>query len=86
MKILRLEIAFLLAATLMFSGCSMLTAQGRRERAYAHYVAKRSHGRVIQQRKLSAQRAHIPELTPSAPVVTTEVSGPESVTSSEGGG
>ena len=79
-------IVFVLLAALPFSGCSMLTAQGRRERAYAHYVAKSSNGRVKQQRRLSSLRARIPELFPSPPVVTTGTSGPESVTSSEGGG
>jgi hypothetical protein len=78
-------IIFLLLAALPFSGCSMLTAQGRRERAYAHYVAKSSKGRVKQQRRLSSLRSRIPELFPRPPVVTTGVSGPESVTSGEGG-
>ena len=79
-------IVFVLLAALPFSGCSMLTAQGRRERAYAHYVAKSSKGRVKQQRRLSGLRAHIPQLFPSPPVITTGTSGPESVTSGEGSG
>ncbi|HEY1582120.1 MAG TPA: hypothetical protein VGF73_03355 [Chthoniobacterales bacterium] len=70
---------FLLAATL-FSSCSMLTAQGRRERAYEHYVRKSSLGRLKQQRRLSFKKAKIPFLPPSEPAETTSVSGPESVT------
>ena len=81
MKVVRLTIALLLCGSFLLSGCSMLTAQGRREHAYARYVAKRSKGRVKQQTVLSALRAHIPESSPSTPIVTTTVSGPESVTS-----
>jgi len=81
------HLALVLVGVLLLSGCSMLTAQGRRERAYAHYVAKSSKGRIKLQRKLSSQRARIPILEPSPPVITTGVSGPESVTNSgEGGG
>jgi hypothetical protein len=79
-------ISLLLAGSILLSGCSMLTAQGRRERAYARYVAKCSHRRVKQQSVLSALRSHIPKLEPTEPVVTTELGGPESVTSVPGSG
>jgi len=77
--------AFLLLAAIVFNGCSMLTAQGRREHAYASYVRKCSKGRVKQQSRLSKLQSKIPKLTPSDPVVTTGVGGPESVTTGDGG-
>ena len=81
------QLALLLLGALLLSSCSMLTAQGRSERAYARYVAKCSKSRIKQQRKLTRQHFRIPILEPSEPVITTGVSGPESVTSSgEGGG
>jgi hypothetical protein len=79
-------ITLLLVGSILFSGCSMLTAQGRRERAYAHYVAKYSRGRVKQQSVLSKLRAHIPKFEPTQPVVTTELSGPGAVSGAPGGG
>ena len=77
--------ALLLLAVLFFSGCSMLTAQGRREHAYASYVRKCSHARVKQRRRLRKQQAVIPQLEPSEPVVRMDVAGPESVTTGDGG-
>ena len=85
---------FLVGNLLLCSGCSMLTAQGRRERAYAHYVAKYSHGRVKQQRKLRFLGASkIPHPKPSEPVESIQIGeaggGPESVTTASdasGGG
>jgi hypothetical protein len=74
----------LLSATLL-SGCSMLTAQGRRERAYAKYVRKCSNGRVKQQSRMSSWRDKIPHLTPSEPVVRMDVAGPEAVTTGDSG-
>jgi ribosomal protein S9 len=73
---------------MLLTNCSMLTAEGRREHAYARYVAKRSKGRVKQQQVLLGFRSKIPKTEPSEPIITTEVSGPQSVTGSgsEGGG
>lgn len=77
--------AFLLLAMFLLNGCSMLTAQGRREHAYASYVRKCSKSRVKQQSHLSSWRSKIPKLTPSEPVVSTEVGGPESATAGSTG-
>jgi len=63
----------------------MLTAQGRREHAYARYVRKCSNGRVKQQSRISSWRLKIPQLTPSEPVVRMDAAGPEAVTSGDGG-
>jgi hypothetical protein len=79
------NLALFLLGALLLSSCSMLTAQGRRERAYSHYVAKCSHNRVKQQRKMGWLRSRIPTQDPSDAVVSTSVSGPESVTSSNAG-
>jgi hypothetical protein len=86
MKRFSFQVALALIGALLLPGCSMLTAQGRREHAYARYVAKCSKGRVKQQRKMARSRARIPLLQPTAPVVTTELGGPESVTNSGDGG
>jgi hypothetical protein len=64
----------------------MLTAQGRRERAYNHYVEKMSRGRLRQQQQLNAMRSKVPAATMSEPVVSSDTSGPESVTTGEGSG
>ena len=77
--------AFLLLAAFLLNSCSMLTAQGRRERAYASYVRKCSKGRVKQQSHFSGWRSKIPKLTPSEPVVSTDVDGPASVTTADAG-
>ena len=61
----------------------MLTAQGRRERAYDRYVRKSSQGRVKQQKRFAAKGNTMPVMHLSEPVETTEGSGPESV--SDGG-
>jgi hypothetical protein len=73
--------ALLLVGITLLSGCSMLTANGRREHAYARYVQKSSLGRVKQQKKLRPQKVKIPETQPSEPVIATEASGsgPQSV-------
>jgi hypothetical protein len=59
--------------------CSMLTARGRRARAYDHYVHKSSQGRVKQQKRFAARGNTMPVMHPSEPVETTDASGPESV-------
>jgi len=83
-KFFRVGICVLLA-TAPFTGCSMLTTQGRQQRAYDHYVQKMSAGRVKEQRRFSAKHSSsIPELQPSEPMITSEASGPESMTDGSG--
>ena len=72
-------IALLLVGSTLLSGCSMLTAQGRRERTYERYVSKSSQGRVKQQKRFAARGNTMPVMHQSEPVETTDVSGPESV-------
>ena len=79
MKKFSRAIALLLVGSTLLSGCSMLTAQGRRERAYDRYVRKSSQGRVKQQKRFAARGNTMPVMHLSEPVETTEVSGPESV-------
>jgi len=81
MKKLSYTIVLLLLSGMFFNGCSMLTAQGRRERAYEHYVRKSSLGRIKQQKRYFAHASTIPALPPSDPVVSASAAGPESVTS-----
>jgi hypothetical protein len=69
---------FLIGATFL-SGCSMLTANGRNQRAYERYVRKSSLGRVKQQKRMSYRKTTLPVMQPTEPMETTEVSGPESV-------
>lgn len=82
-KLYRVSTLLLAAATLL-SGCSMLTAQGRQERAYARYVRKSSLGRVKQQKLFAARGNTMPVTHPSEPVATTEASGPQSVGTGSG--
>ncbi|MBA3543430.1 MAG: hypothetical protein H0T83_03185 [Chthoniobacterales bacterium] len=79
MKTFRPAIVLLSLASLLLGSCSMFTAQGRQERAYAHYVRKASLGRLKQQKRMSKSMAKIPEIQPSEPKTATEVSGPEAV-------
>ncbi len=79
MKKFSRAIALLLVGSTLLSGCSMLTAQGRRERAYDRYVRKSSQGRVKQQKRFAARGNTMPVMHLSEPVETTDVSGPESV-------
>jgi outer membrane biogenesis lipoprotein LolB len=78
MKKISRAIALLLVGSTLLSGCSMLTAQGRRERAYERYVHKSSQGRVKQQKRFAARGKTMPVTHLSRPVETTDVSGPES--------
>jgi outer membrane biogenesis lipoprotein LolB len=78
MKKISRAIALLLVGSTLLSGCSMLTAQGRRERAYERYVHKSSQGRVKQQKRFAARGKTMPVTHLSQPVETTDVSGPES--------
>jgi len=79
MKKISRAIALLLIASTLLSGCSMLTAQGRRQRTYDRYVRKSSQGRVKQQKRFAAKGNTMPVMHPSSQVETTEGSGPESV-------
>jgi len=79
-------VVLLLFVSGLFCSCSMMTAQGRRERAYDRYVEKMSRGRAQQQQHLSAIRAQVPPAIVSQPVVTADASGPESVTADNGSG
>ena len=79
MKKFSRAIALLLVGSTLLSGCSMLTAQGRRQRAYDRYVRKSSQGRVKQQKRFAAKGNTMPVMHLSGPVETTESSGPESV-------
>ena len=72
-------LALLLVAATLLSGCSMLTASGRRERAYERYVRKSSLGRVKQQKRVRFAKNTLPVMQPTQPMVATEASGPESV-------
>jgi hypothetical protein len=76
--------SLLIVATQLLTSCSMLTAQGRQERAYERYVRKSSLGRVKQQKRMSFKRSKIPVMEPSAPVETSTLSGPEAVSTSNG--
>ena len=76
---------FLVGGTLL-SGCSMLTASGRQQRAYERYVEKSSLGRVKQQKRMGSRKMTLPVMQPTEPTVATEVSGPESVGSGAGSG
>ena len=78
MKKFSRAIALLLVGSTLLSGCSMLTAQGRRDRAYDRYIRKSSQGRVKQQKRFAAKGHTMPVTHLSKPVETAEVSGPES--------
>jgi len=69
-----------LLAAMLFSSCSMFTASGRRESAYARYVRKSSLGRVQQQKHFQPTMSNLPATPPSEPV---ESSGPEAVRTSD---
>ncbi len=79
------NVACLTAVAILFSGCSMLTAQGRRERAYTRYVHKMSAGRAKQQKRFfSKEKNTMPVMHPTEPMITSEASGPESFGDSGG--
>ena len=71
--------ALLVMAITFLSGCSMLTARGRRERAYERYVRKSSLGRLKQQKIFAARGNTMPVTHASEPLAVSEASGPESV-------
>ncbi|HEY3664325.1 MAG TPA: hypothetical protein VGL24_14320 [Chthoniobacterales bacterium] len=58
----------------------MLTARGRQERGYAHYVHKMSAGRVKQQKRFASKQNTMPMTQTAEPIMTAEASGPQSVT------
>lgn len=71
--------ALLLLTAILCSSCSLLTAQGRRERAYERYVHKMSKGRVKQQKRFAARGNTMPVMHNSEPTMTSEESGPVSM-------
>jgi hypothetical protein len=75
-------IALLLVGSTLLSGCSMLTARGRQERAYERYVHKSSLGRIKQQKRF-AKGNTMPVMHPTEST-STEASGPESVGNGSG--
>lgn len=79
MKKISRAIALLLVGSTLLSSCSMLTAHGRRERAYDRYVRKSSQGRVKQQKRFAAKGNTMPVNHLSQRMDATESSGPESV-------
>lgn len=88
-KTLLLLLAF--AIVFDFTGCSSMSAQARRERAYRHYVAKQMKKRQKQiarmQKAANRQTRHkLKFLHPGNPQVTTSVedSGPGPVSQSSG--
>ncbi len=68
MKKLHLVWAILLCAATFLSGCSMMTAQGRREQAYERYVHKSSLGRLKQQRFFASHESTMPVTPMEDPV------------------
>jgi outer membrane biogenesis lipoprotein LolB len=83
MKKFSRAIALLLVGSTLLSGCSMLTARGRQERAYERYVHKSSLGRVKQQKRFAAKGNTMPVTHPTE-ALATEASGPESVGAGSG--
>ena len=76
------SILFLLLTVASFTGCSMLTQNGRNQAAYARYVSKSSQGRVKQQRLFHSNKPAMPVTTPEAEPnepVESESSGPQAV-------
>ena len=69
----------LTAAATLLSGCSMLTAQARQERAYSRYVHKMSAGRIKQQKRFFSGKNTMPVTQPTEPMIASEASGPESI-------
>jgi len=83
MKKFSRAIALLLVGSTLLSGCSMLTARGRQERAYERYVHKSSLGRIKQQKRFAAKGNTMPVMHPTESTAT-EASGPESVGNGSG--
>jgi hypothetical protein len=86
MKNLSCALALFLVGTTLLTGCSMLTTSGRQQRAYARYVEKSSLGRVKQQKRMGYRKVTMPVMQPTEPTITAEASGPQSVSSGDGGG
>lgn len=85
MKKLHLVCSFLLCGATFLSGCSMMTAQGRRERSYERYVQKSNKGRLKQQRFFASHETTMP-VTPMEdpvqsfqPMPSGDISGPQAV-------
>ncbi|MEP6937647.1 MAG: hypothetical protein ABI871_06225 [Chthoniobacterales bacterium] len=74
----------LLATAVCLSGCSMLTKNGRNQRAYEKYVRRSSMTRVKQQSRFRSSKPTMPiTQAESEPTLTNESSGPESVSEGE---
>jgi hypothetical protein len=86
MKRFSLSLALLLVGATLLSGCSMLTASGRQQRAYEHYVRKSSLGRVKQQRLFNSGKSQMPVMRPTEQTVVAQASGPEAMTDGSGDG
>jgi hypothetical protein len=83
MHLIGRTICFLLVIAL--SGCSMLTKQGRQQRAYEKYVRKSSYTQAKRAVKFRISKINMPPLqSPSEPTMETSVSdSPQSVSSSD---
>jgi ABC-type glycerol-3-phosphate transport system substrate-binding protein len=86
MKKISRALALLLVGATLLSGCSMLTASGRQQRAYERYVRKSSLGRVKQQKLFHSGKTQMPVTRPTEQLVAAEVSGPESISAGSGDG
>jgi hypothetical protein len=86
MKKISRTLALLLVGATLLSGCSMLSASGRQQRAYERYVRKSSLGRVKQQKLFHSGKTQMPLMRPTEQTVAAEVSGPESISDGSGDG
>ena len=84
MKKLYRTLGLILVGGTLLSGCSMLTASGRQQRAYERYVEKLSLGRVKQQKRMGYRKMTLPVMRPTDEMVSAEASGPGSVSSGSG--
>ena len=77
----KLLLSFLVCAVAtQFTGCSMLTKNGRSQAAYSRYL-KRSSSAQMKQKIKYGKPKKIESPVPSDPATATESSGPESTTS-----
>jgi hypothetical protein len=78
MKIRPHQFIALFLAAVVLPSCSMLTADGRRQAAYARYVSKSSKGRVKQQRIFHSGKPSMPVTVPNEePGQMTTTTNPE---------
>ena len=70
-----LTTCLLLVGSLLVSGCSSFTKQGRQQRRYEKYVRKSSMGRVKQQSRFRTEKSQMPsQPMPSEPMESSETS------------